>query len=71
MFKTGLLETFGTIMFTRKQGELACRKNESGIQRRAEVRGSVTPETGREAGRIVAWTPEEFPFLDLILSPIL
>jgi len=37
---------------------------------REELRGSVTPETGSETERVVAWTPEEFPFLDLILSPI-
>lgn len=37
---------------------------------REELRGSVTAETGSETEGVVAWTREEFPFLDLILSPI-
>lgn len=57
-------------MYTRRQEKrLQKDKNESGIQRQAEMRDSTTPEKKNETERVVAWTPEKFPSLNLILCP--
>lgn len=55
-------------MLGNRRAGLQKDKSKSGIQRRAEMRDSVTP--GNETEKVVVWTLEEFPFLALILSPV-